>query len=280
MRVEPSALDLEAYLERVGYAGVREPSSRVLEALHLAHATQVPFENLDIHLGRPIRLDLGALQAKIVCDRRGGYCFEQNTLFAAALEALGFRVTRLAARVRSGATRVLPRTHMLLEVEADGGAWLCDVGFGGEGPLKPVPLAGGEVSRQYAWAYRVDAEGGQWVLRSRQGDGWLDLYAFTREPQYPVDFEMANHFTSTHPSSRFVQTITVQRATPEARYVLRGRELTVDGGGDVSRRVVEDGELLPLLAETFGLSLPAGTRLGPSGAMSDSAGPPAAKPGV
>jgi arylamine N-acetyltransferase len=92
----------------------------VLEAVHRAHAVAIPFENLDVRLGRPIRLDLASLQAKLVAGRRGGYCFEQNTLFAAALEALGFRVTRLAARVRLGAARLLPRTHMLLGVDVGG----------------------------------------------------------------------------------------------------------------------------------------------------------------
>src|SRR5262249_24611720 len=97
-----TALDLDAYLARVGYTGDRAPSLAVLDALHLAHATHVPFENLGILLGRPVLLDLESLQAKLVRGRRGGYCFEQNALLAAALEALGFAVTRLAARVRAG----------------------------------------------------------------------------------------------------------------------------------------------------------------------------------
>src|SRR5438552_5613549 len=127
---------LDAYLARIGYTGPREPTPAVLEAVHLAHATHIPFENLDIQLGRPILLDLASLQAKLVHGRRGGYCFEQNTLFAAALEQLGFRVTRLAARVRIGATRLSPRTHMTLKVDVDEGSWLADVGFGGAGLLE------------------------------------------------------------------------------------------------------------------------------------------------
>src|SRR5690349_15099497 len=130
-----SPLDLDAYLDRIGYAGPRLPTRRVLEGLHLAHTTHVPFENLDILLGRPIRLDLDSLQAKLVRDRRGGYCFEQNTLFAAGLEQMGFAVTRLAARVRFGASRLLPRTHMLLRVDVEGEPFLADVGFGGSGLL-------------------------------------------------------------------------------------------------------------------------------------------------
>jgi N-hydroxyarylamine O-acetyltransferase len=251
------SFDLDAYLRRVEYRGPREPSAAVLEELHLAHATHIPFENLDVLLGRPVRLDLGGLQAKLVGGRRGGYCFEQNTLFAAALEALGLSVTRLAARVRLGATGVLPRTHMLLEVTADGRPWLADVGFGGDGLLRPLPLAAGGAVEQSPWAYRLREEAGLWVLQSLRGGGWQDLYAFTREAQLPVDFEVANHYTATHPKSVFVRTLTAQRPTPEARYVLRGRELVVERADGVSRRTLaDDEEVRQVLAETFGLDLP------------------------
>ena len=254
-------LDLPAYLARVGLGAAPAPTAAGLAALHLAHATHVPFENLDILLGRPIRLDLDSLQAKLVRGRRGGYCFEQNTLFAAALECLGFRVTRLAARVRFGANRVLPRTHMLLKVDTGDGSWLADVGFGGEGLLRPVPLVAHQVVRHFAWSYRLVTEAGQWVLQSLHGPDWFDLYAFTLEPQYPVDFEVANHFTSTHPSSRFVQTLTAQLPTPEARYVLRGRELTIlRAAVSESRTIVDDDELLHILADPFGLHFLPGTR--------------------
>jgi N-hydroxyarylamine O-acetyltransferase len=144
-------LDLDAYLQRIGYAGSHTPSRATLDALHLAHATHIPFENLDILLGRPIRLDLASLQAKLVAGRRGGYCFEQNRLFAAALEALGFAVTPLAARVRFGTTSILPRTHMTLQVEVDGSRVLADVGFGVFGLLLPVSLEQTGESRQFAW---------------------------------------------------------------------------------------------------------------------------------
>ena len=109
-------LDLDAYLKRIGYAGARQPTLAVLEALHLAHATHIPFENLDVLLGRPIRLDLASLQAKLVAGGRGGYCFEQNLLIAAVLGQLGFEVKLIAARVRHRGDKDLPRTHMLVMV--------------------------------------------------------------------------------------------------------------------------------------------------------------------
>ena len=259
--VDPVPLDLPAYLARIGYTGDLAPTRATLDALHAAHATSIPFENLDILLGRPIRLDLASLQAKLVAGRRGGYCFEQNALFAAVLERVGFAVTRLAARVRFRTDRVLGRTHMTLRVDVDGEPLLADVGFGGEGPLLPVPFDGTE-ARQYAWSYRIVADAGAHRLQScRGGEGWEDLYIFTQEPQLPVDYEIANHYTSTHPASRFVLALTAQRAAPDGRRILRNLDYAFDRGETMDTRVLaNDDELLVVLAADFGLVFPAGTR--------------------
>ncbi len=257
----PDVIDLEAYLRRIGYTGGRQPVPAVLEAIHLAHATHIPFENLDILLGRPIALDPASLQAKLVTAGRGGYCFEQNLLFSAMLQRLGFTVTHLAARVTYPSGRRLPRTHILLRVDVAGATWLADVGFGLEGLLLPVPFVSGREARQFGWTYRVVEASGEWTLQSLRDSAWTDLYAFSLEPQLPVDFEPANHYTSTHPDSRFVRTLTVQLPTPEVRYRLRNRELVLDRGRTVTRReLADDDELLSVLAEVFGLRFPAGTR--------------------
>src|SRR5579872_1213297 len=213
-------LDLEAYFRRVEYGGERQATIRALQDLHLAHATHIPFENLDVMLRRPIRLDLASIESKLVHDKRGGYCYEQNLLFAGVLERLGFSVTLLAARVRFGAQRMLPRTHVALAVGVDGQRWLADLGFGSCGLLTPIPLEVGQF-QQFAWTYRLDRESDLWVLRAPVGGVWQDLYVFTLEPQHPVDFELPNHYVSTHPDSRFVQTLTVQSVAPESRRVLR-----------------------------------------------------------
>ena len=248
--------DLDSYLRRIEYAAARRPTRAVLHELHLAHACHIPFENIDPLLGRPVRLDLGSLQGKLVQARRGGYCFEQNTLFAAVLETVGFRVTRLAARVRLGATRVLARTHMLLKVELDDALWIVDVGFGAGGLLQPVPLVSGPVVQQSHWMYRAVEEGGLWVLQALRGGAWQDLYAFTTEPQYAVDFEMANHFTSTYPESVFVRMLTAQLTSPEAHYCLRNREYVVEQGDQSNRRTLSDEEVRQVLVDPFGLELP------------------------
>jgi N-hydroxyarylamine O-acetyltransferase len=256
-----TALDLPAYLARTGLAALPPATAAGLAELHLAHATHIPFENLDVLLGRPIRLDLDSLQRKLVRDRRGGYCFEQNMLFAAVLEAAGFRVAKLAARVRYRATRLLPRTHMLLQVDADGGPYLADVGFGGSGPLLPLRLAAGEEQRQYLWTYRLAEEAGRWVLQNRQAGGWQDFYVFTTEPQEAVDFEVANYYVSTHPDSAFTRTPTAQLAAPDVRYMLRNRELTTERAAGSETRTVTDDELPGLLGRLFGITVPAGVVL-------------------
>jgi len=264
---DPPALDLDAYFDRIGYSGDRAPTRATLDALHEAHATHIPFENLDIHLGVPIRLDLGSLVRKLVVGRRGGYCFEQNRLFATVLQTLGFTVSTLAARVRFGATSVLPRTHMTLRVDVAGEALLADVGFGAQGPLLPVPFGEGRQSRQHAWTYRVASEAGSHVLQSRTGAAWSDLYAFTLEPHVSADYEMANHYTSTYPSSRFVQLLIAQRIAPEVRRVLRDREYCEHRGERVTcRTLASDDELLDVLAKEFDLRFAPGTRFRAHGA--------------
>ena len=255
--------DLEAYLGRIAYHGSREASLDTLVALHEAHVGAIPFENLDILLGRPIVLELGALQAKLVAGRRGGYCFEQNALFRAALESLGFRVTPLAARVRTGPPGpVRPRTHMTLLVDVSGEPLLADVGFGGDGPLHPVPLRAGGLVGTGDNRCRLKREAGQWVLEGCASGDWADLYVFTLEPQFPADYEMANHFTSTHPRSPFVTNLVVQRSWRDKRVILRNRDLAVRRRGTTETSTIRDAEhLLEVLAREFGLVFPAGTRL-------------------
>jgi len=258
--------DLEAYLRRTGYRGPRRADLEALRGLHAAHALAIPFENLAIQLGElPLRLDLDSLQAKLVDGRRGGYCFEHNHLFMAALRAFGFEVVPFEARVRMGATALLPRTHMLLEVRQDGRAWLADVGFGGEGLFHPVPMDG-EPTTQPPGRYRVALEGGLRVLQSEQPAGWTDLYAFEPTPREPVDFELANWYTSTHPESRFVKTLTAQQLLPDGWRILRGLDFTEVRGGEATHRVLAVAELPALLRESFGLAVPDGARFRAFGA--------------
>lgn len=262
---DPGVLDLDAYLARIGHDRPLRVDAACLADLHEAHLAAIPFENLDILLGRPIRLDLDSVQAKLVADRRGGYCFEHATLFKAALERIGFTCRLLAARVRIGAPEsIRPRGHFLLEVDTPQGQYLADVGFGGDGPLQPLPLLPGLVSHMPGSAHRLRHEGGLWVLESDLGAGWGDLYAFTLEAQYPIDMEVSNHYLSTHPASPFRRIPTVQRIRRARRAALRDRQLEIRTNGVTEQHVIEDdAALLPLLAAEFSLVFPPGTRFTP-----------------
>lgn len=258
-------LDINAYLDRVGLSAPRAVDADFLRRVQTAHLGAIPFENLDVLLGHRIALDLRSLEAKLVRSRRGGYCFEQNTLFAAVLRAFGLAVTTLEARVRPpGAARPLPRTHMVLRIDLGDHALLTDVGFGGDGPLEPVDLDGA-VSEQAGDAYRIVVEDRLKVLQIRRDGGWQDLYAFTLDEALPIDYEVANHFTSTWPGSPFVTTLTAQRSLPGERRILRHRTYTVRRGEDIETREVADAELPALLADAFGLELAPGLTLPTAG---------------
>jgi len=265
--MNPGTFDLDAYLARLGHDRPLTVNAACLAELHEAHLAAIPFENLDILLGRAIKLDLDSVQAKLIGDRRGGYCFEHVTLFKAALERIGFACRLLTARVRirtpPGVIR--PRTHFLLEVDTPQGQYLADVGFGGDGPLRPLPLLPDLISHMPGSAHRLRHDSGLWVLESDLGEGWGDLYAFTLEPHHPVDLEVGNHYVSTHPASPFRTTATVQRIRRNRRAILRDRLLEIRANGETERHEIEtDGDLLTLLETEFSLVFPAGTRFTPA----------------
>lgn len=251
-------MDLHAYFARSGYSGAPRADLETLAALHLAHASAIPFENIDVRLGLPISLTLEDIEDKLVRRRRGGYCFEHNTLFLAVLRALGFDALPFEARVRFGATEIRPRTHMLLCVRTNGENHLVDVGFGWQGLLGPLPMDG-TIHEQFGESYRVVAEAGQLVLQMLGAQGWADLYAFVPEERFPADFVMANHFTSTYPRSPFVQTLNIQLSTATARHRLRDLTYIVTRDGRTEERTLEPSELRAHLRDVFGLDLPEAT---------------------
>ena len=249
-------LDLDAYLVRIGAQGELPPSVETLRVLMRAHALAIPFENLEIVLGRPILLGVGDLQDKMVRAPRGGYCYEHVTLFAAVLERLGFGVTGLSARVRMGSGALRPATHALLRVAADGGDWICDVGFG-HGQLEPIELVDGARTTRENWPFRLERAGArrgveEWLLYA----GELDLHSFTLDPRHAVDYVVLNHYISTHPRSPFVGRLMAQCVRPGVRHVLDGVTLTstrVDGTDETVR--LEPGEVPKALDEVFGIGL-------------------------
>src|SRR3954469_11842534 len=193
---------IDEYLQRIGGLSALGVSAATLRRLHAAHRETFLFENLTIQTGGAISLSLPDLEAKFIDQGRGGYCFEHNTLFAAALRDLGFTTTTLLGRVRRGPPARWARTHMVLRVPVGGDDWLVDVGFGAFGLLEPIPLHDGATAVQSAFTYTLRRDGALWVLSVRDATGVeTDLYEFADDAQTPMDIEVANHFTSTHPES-------------------------------------------------------------------------------
>ncbi|HEY1726964.1 MAG TPA: arylamine N-acetyltransferase [Candidatus Baltobacteraceae bacterium] len=248
-------IDLNAYFTRIGYDGSREPTLATLGAIQMGHMSRIPFENLDVLLGRGVRLDLDSLQKKLVAAKRGGYCFEHSTLLGAVLEQLGFSVERHAARVVLFLQPTeAPRTHMFLVVTLPEGKFVVDPGFGGSGARFPVPLEGSAENATH-WIAR---EGRNIILRfKRDGtdvDGWVSDY---EEVNNPIDFEMGNHMTSTHPTSPFRQLIMMSIVTPTGRVSVMNRDITFHDGDDVMPMQLADRRAFRnLLVEHYGFDLP------------------------
>jgi len=260
--------DLDAYFERIGYSGPRAATLDTLAALHTHHPSAIAFENIDPLLRRPVRLDTVSLQQKLVRDGRGGYCYEQNLLFTAALEVLGFSVTGLAARVLWNVPEhtVRPRSHMLMRVDVAGQAYIADVGFGGLTLTAPLRLALDVEQSTPHERFRLRRSGNDFILQARIGDAWKPLYRFDEAEQLLPDYEMANWFTSTHPNSHFTRSLVAARTVSGARYALLDNELAVHyTNGVTERRVLQSaGDIRATLRETFGITLPDVPELDPA----------------
>ena len=198
--------DFDAYLERIGLGSVESPA---WQAIHRAHATSIPFENLDPYRGLPVSLDQQDLERKMVAESRGGYCFEHNLLLASAVEHLGLSVEPMLARVRIGGAPPEARalTHLALRVtDGDGKRWQADVGFGHGTLLDPIPFGPDPdaVYEQSGWSYRVVEDGPELVLQIRGPSGWSDIYGFVPRSVPRIDIEVGNWWTCTNPRSPFV----------------------------------------------------------------------------
>lgn len=267
--------DLDAYLERIGWEGGRQADLATLRGVHLAHALSLPFENLEPLSGRAPSLAPADLMAKLVHGRRGGYCYEHNTLLRLALEALGFGVSGLAGRVVLGARTVesRPRTHMMLRVQVPGDPqpYLADVGFGAGGALlQPVPLRVGEEFEGAGRRHRLVhlPYGGPlelWALQvyDREARDFVSQYAFTLEPFAAPDYEVFNWHVGTNPRSPFTQRLYLQRTTPERHLALDGAHLveTRADGTVTERKLAGEAEVRRVVEEEFGIVVPEGLAL-------------------
>ncbi len=269
---------LHDYSRRIGITGSLEPTAETLRRLHVAHRETFLFENLTIQSGGAISVALDDLERKFIDERRGGYCFEQNTLFAAALREIGFAPVAFLGRVRRGPPALWARTHMVLAVPVveshrDGDTslhtslvspaiWLADVGFGAVSLVEPIPLRDGATATQRGLIYRLRKDDRLWVLAMEDAAGtMMDMYEFADDPQTAGDVEVANHYTSTHPASVFRRTITIQRIVGNDRLTLRNELLTTHRDGRPIDEPIAREQLPRVARELFDIEWPAGPLL-------------------
>ena len=253
-----SVIDIAAYAARIGYTGPLTPTRETLVALHRAQAYSIPFENFDIHLGRPIGLDAASLSRKLLAERRGGYCYELNGLFGRVLGQLGFAVTNLVGRNLIAGAPLRPRAHQLLLVQVEGQPWVADLGFGGNTLLEPIPLLVGPEHRMGFDTYRLQAAPQHNYHVQLLMDGqWQSLYTFTLDEAQPSDYQMMSYFYSNSPDSPFRQQRICARATSEYRATLVDRELKIrrPDGRSTTTLLADDAAYVAALHQYFGITL-------------------------
>ncbi|TCG00890.1 N-hydroxyarylamine O-acetyltransferase [Paraburkholderia strydomiana] len=253
-------LNLDNYFERIGYTGPRAPTLEVLKAIHRLHPRAIPFENLNPLTRRAVKLDLESVERKLVDDRRGGYCFEQNALLANVLIELGFQVTPLIGRVLWGREpdAVPPRTHMVLRIDLDNEAWIADVGFGSVTLTSPVRLTPGLAQRTDLGIFRLaDASHDALYLEVQARDQtWSRVYRFDLHPVEWIDYETSNWYTSTSPEAIFANNLIVCRVLDDTRLALLNDQLNeraADGSIVREQRLASADELAACLHDRFGL---------------------------
>ena len=257
-------MDVSAYLARIGVAPPIHPNAEGLRQLQIAHLMAVPFENLDIGLGRAIVLDEAAFFDKVVRRRRGGFCYELNGLFAALLRHLGFRVSLLSARVARAAGGFGPEfDHLTLLVEFPGQEprHLADVGFG-DSFREPLLFdePGEQASSPYdnARAYQLRRVGDEVALWRLEGDGvWKPQYLFSPVPRRLEEFAAMCRYQQTSPESHFTQRRICSRATPAGRITLADLRLIVTANGARTEHPLTEDQYRDALLEHFGIDLEA-----------------------
>ncbi len=234
-------MDINCYLKRIKYSGSRVPAAETLRQLHRAHLLTIPFENLDIHLGHTIILDDEKFFEKMVRQRRGGFCYELNGLFAALLRALGFKVTMLSARVNLEGILGPEFDHMVLLVQLEE-RWLADVGFGALF-IEPLRMDDRKMQIQSNYAYRVKKYGDNWKVMAREtGVPWKVFYQFTLEPRQLQDYAQMCQWHQTSPRSWHTQNRICTRATPDGRVTLTETKLVIKKNSERSELPISTKE--------------------------------------
>lgn len=258
-------MNSKAYLERIGIWDELTPTKANLQRIQTAHLRTVPYENLDILLGRPISLDKDALYEKIVAGRRGGYCFEVNELLGHLLRELGYEVTDLFGRFLRGETGIPMRRHHVLMVKCidDEVPYIADVGVGTGSPNMPMRMTVGEEAEDGVVTYRfVRHDFFGWVLEDRKNGVWRPVYSFTEEPQAPIDFLATSFWCEHAEESIFNKGAMVSLRTETGRRTIDADEARIFDGSDVTVLPLETWEEKEkILREWFGIVMPDGARV-------------------
>lgn len=259
-------IDIVGYNRRIGFTGEAVPDLATLSELVFRHVCTIPFENVDVLIGRPINLDVESLQQKMVFGKRGGYCYEQNGLFAAVLEEIGFDATVISARPRVIFARheTPPLTHASVRVLIDGISWLVNVGIGGLSPTAPIKIVENEEQETPHDLRRIVREDGRFFLQVQLDGAWKDVTEFTGQEMPLVDRQVANFFTSQYPSSHFRKNAFCALALSNGdRLGLFGGKFTHRTKSGVSRTytVADTQSLAKVLTEEFAIEIPEGATL-------------------
>jgi N-hydroxyarylamine O-acetyltransferase len=246
--------DLNAYLNRIGYTGSREPTLETLTAIHRAHLMTIPYENLNLHIRRSLPLDQAQAFEKIVTQGCGGWCYEMNGLMAWALTEMGYDVTLLASGVMEQPVGDGSEgEHLVLMVKIDGRPYLVDVGFG-NGILEPIPMEPGSYTQGFL-NYQLSRDGDVWFFRNHQYGG--AGFVFTLTPRTMPHFTDMCQFLQTDPTGRFVVKTICFRFTEHGYDMLIGAVLTSITEAGVSERVIDNqADYEQVLSDKFGLRLP------------------------
>jgi N-hydroxyarylamine O-acetyltransferase len=257
---------ISSYLKYIGFFATPHADLETLKQLHILHTLKIPFENLNPFLDMPVSLELSDLIAKMVENKRGGYCFEHNTLFLKVLKEIGFKAKGLGARVlyNQDENLITRRSHMLIAIEIDQETYLADVGFGGLTLTTPILFKTGLEQATTHEMFRVESIEHDYKLQAKIKDVWKTLYRFDLQEQYAPDYGVVNYYLSTHPESPFKTGLIAAKPTQEGRLALKNNQLTTynKAGEALITQLTTEAELKRVLQDVFHIQLPVPCELG------------------
>ena len=251
---------IENYLNHINFKGHKTPTLETLVELHKLHTLKFPFENLTPFMHQEVSLDCDVVARKFLEQGRGGYCFEQNLLFKTVLAQFGFDVQGLGARVlwNQDENLITRRSHMLILVTIEGVKYIADVGFGGLTLTTPIKFAVDLEQKTTHETFRLSRMSDDFKLQANVGGEWKTLYRFDLQEQHPIDYEVANFFLYTHPTSIFRNNLIAAKPVRDGRYALSNNQFTWYplNGNPEKKTLTSVSQVKDILESTFGIQLP------------------------